>query len=99
MTINGRKIAEKSVDVAETLVKWGIKGTGFVFLCGAKFGIGMVETSVDLAKEFSGSDIGSPIGKSLTNNTMKLFDKGAKAGGSLANKGVELLANKVRDRL
>lgn len=72
--MDGKKIARGGITVAETLMKYGIKGSGVVIRCGVEATGVLLKEVGSLASHFSGCSLGSGIGNFLMNKTQKAVD-------------------------
>ncbi len=97
--MDSKKIARGGVSVAETLAKYGIKGTGMIIRCGAEATGILVKEACSLASHFSGCSLGNNIGDFLmkkTNGLVKHATKAAEKGGIAV---VKNLADRARNGL
>lgn len=91
--------AKKAVDVGATLVKWGIKGAGYVAGCGIKLTKATLEEVGNLAAQFSGCKLGQPIGNFMVGEAEKAANYAISSTEKLSIAGVNYLANRVKSRL
>lgn len=97
--MDGKKIARGGVTVAETLMKYGIKGSGAVIRCGVEATGVLLKEVGSLASHFSGCSLGSNIGDFLIKKTQKAVDISTKALESGSISVLKKLADKARSGL
>lgn len=97
--MDGKKIARGGVTVAETLVKYGIKGSGLIVRCGVEATGVLLKEVGSLASHFSGCSLGSNIGSFLMSKTQKAVDWSTKKVENGSVSLLKKLADKARGEL
>lgn len=97
--MDGKKIARGGVTVAETLVKYGIKGSGLIIRCGWEAGGVLLKEHVNLTQHFSGCSLDSNIGSFLMSKTQKAVDWSTKKVENGSVSLLKKLADKARGGL
>lgn len=91
--------AKKAVDVAATLAKWGIEGSGYVAGCGVRLADASLRDVKSMAAEFSGCKIQTNVGDFMMKEAQKAAEFGIKKAEQISIFGVNKLASAAKARL
>ena len=91
-------MADRVKNVAETLTKWSLGGMGVLLKGGASVAFGTTKMAVNLAKDFSGDSMGTPIGDAMVKTTNNLLDTGVKTAQKAGVAAAGYIVSKVSNR-